>query len=437
MKILFVIHGFLPFSTTGVENYTYTLAKALNRSHKVLVYTARFEPLEEKYKEFQYSYNGIDVKGFCHDSVFREFRSSYSDSIADERFSEVVRTFRPDVVHFQHLIFHSVGYAKILKENNIPAVLTVHDFYYCCPNLGQRLFLGRFRCRERIPIKCALCFRTSKINISAVDKSVYQKVKDNKVVSQLSSFLPEISLFVKGLRLFSIHPTLEEIISREQEMLSFLGRMNLIISPSVFYQKYYQKISGHHNIVYLDYGFEKKRVKQQVRNNEILTLGFVGTISHHKGAHLLIELARRIPGKIRILVWGNDKNDRILSKRLKSLRNVEYRGEFLSDEKAEVYKSIDYLIVPSVWEENSPLVIHEALIHNTPVIASKRGGNPELVKEGVNGFLFEPDEKDSLLKLVERIIRNKIFFRKVDNSVVMDISEHTEKIVRFYRELLI
>ncbi len=437
MRILFVIHGFLPFSSTGVETYTYTLAKALSRKNDVLVYTARFDPLKKKYSDFDYTYSGIKVRGFYYDSVYKNLSETYRDRKLDEKFAEIVREFRPDIVHFQHLIFHSAGYTETTSDLKIPSLLTLHDFYYFCPNLGQRLFLGRYRCRNKIPLKCAICYRTSKLNISPVDTKIYKQTEGNFLFERIRDSLPHLSYLVKGLRLLRIHPTPDEMLEREREMLKFLGRINLLISPSLYYKNFYEGYTGHSNIIHLDYGFEKAgKYRKKKKQSSKLRLGFAGTISRHKGVHLLIELAERLKDSVRILIWGNDKNDLILAKRLKSQRNIEFRGEFGPEDKGRIYGEIDYLVVPSVWEENSPLVIHEALLYGTPVIASRRGGNPELIREGRNGFLFDPDERDSLTNLIKKILQEKIRIEKPDSSVVMNISRHREVIERLYANLL-
>ena len=57
---------------------------------------------------------------------------------------------------------------------------------------------------------------------------------------------------------------------------------------------------------------------------------------------------------------------------------------------AEAYQAIDLLVVPSLWLENSPLVIHEAYQSLRPVIGSRIGGICELVQDGWNGLLFDP-----------------------------------------------
>jgi len=434
MRIIYVVHAFLPYSATGVENYTYNIAKEFGKRHEVLVYTSVFNPSEERFKRFSYEYDGIRVEAFYHDSVYRDFSETYLNPVLDRNFDEVVVSFGPDLVHFQHLMFHSTGYLGVLQRHNIPAVLTLQDFYYYCPNLGQRLFLGKYNCNEKSPIKCSLCYRTSSINISAVDRIIYNKVKDKSLFVNISKRFPEIAYLVKLVRLLKKGPDPHQIEEREQVMLKCLSEFSVIISPSEYYRRFYERYTGHKRIVHLDYGFNKEvEVVKEVRSKGVLNIGYIGTISRHKGANILISLANRFRGRVRILVWGNDKNDLILSKRLKSTSGVEYRGEFSPEKRGDVFREMDYLIVPSIWEENSPLAIHEALIYNTPVIASKRGGNSELIVEGKNGFLFDPEDLNSLYRLIDRIIRERIYFDRVDSFNVISIGDHIKILEEIYK----
>ena len=71
-------------------------------------------------------------------------------------------------------------------------------------------------------------------------------------------------------------------------------------------------------------------------------------------------------------------------------------GEFKHSRIAEIFSEIDVLVVPSVWYENSPLVIQEAFLAGTPVIASDIGGIPELVKDKENGLLFKANDDNDL-----------------------------------------
>ena len=71
---------------------------------------------------------------------------------------------------------------------------------------------------------------------------------------------------------------------------------------------------------------------------------------------------------------------------------------------ADAFGSIDVLAVPSIWPENSPLVIQEAFLAGVPVVASRIGGIPEVVANGVNGLLFQPGDADDLARCLSRLV---------------------------------
>jgi glycosyltransferase involved in cell wall biosynthesis len=70
-------------------------------------------------------------------------------------------------------------------------------------------------------------------------------------------------------------------------------------------------------------------------------------------------------------------------------------------------QSMDMVIVPSVWWENSPLVIQEALRNGRPVICSDIGGMVEKVRDGLDGFHFHAGSAMALASLLERIADNR------------------------------
>ena len=94
-------------------------------------------------------------------------------------------------------------------------------------------------------------------------------------------------------------------------------------------------------------------------------------------------------------------------------------------------------MVPSIWYENSPIVIQEALSAGIPVIASRIGGIPEKIKEGGNGFLFEPGDVEQLVNHLKYFLDNSNgpgYIRK-SNHAVMSIQEHAEQLTVIYQEL--
>jgi glycosyltransferase involved in cell wall biosynthesis len=137
-------------------------------------------------------------------------------------------------------------------------------------------------------------------------------------------------------------------------------------------------------------------------------IGFVGTLVWHKGLHVLLEAVRQLPvGAWEMEAWGAldtfpDYTDEL--RRMAAGLPVHFRGAFPNEQAAEVYSRFDLLVVPSLWPENSPLVIHEAFMAGVPVVAARIGGIPELIHDGVNGVLYDAHSASSLADALRGLI---------------------------------
>lgn len=109
-------------------------------------------------------------------------------------------------------------------------------------------------------------------------------------------------------------------------------------------------------------------------------------------------------------------------------------GEFNHQEVANIFKEIDVLVAPSIWQENSPLVIQEAFLSKTPVIASRIGGIPELIKDKENGLLFEPGNPDDLYDKMNILINDPHLIKRLKDGIIppKSIQENALEIEELY-----
>jgi glycosyltransferase involved in cell wall biosynthesis len=160
-----------------------------------------------------------------------------------------------------------------------------------------------------------------------------------------------------------------------------------------------------------DYGFEPLEAVARRPAEGPLRIGFVGTLVWHKGAHVLIEALRRLPPELYaasihgVLAWFPEYV-RELRARARGLP-VKFCGGFGPGEAGAVLAELDVLVVPSLWPENSPLVVHEAFQAGVPVVGARNGGIPELVADGVNGLIYEPESSEELARALESLIRDR------------------------------
>jgi glycosyltransferase involved in cell wall biosynthesis len=134
--------------------------------------------------------------------------------------------------------------------------------------------------------------------------------------------------------------------------------------------------------------------------------GFIGTINPAKGVELLIKEFYSV-GNLEAELWIAGKGQTYFESSIRS-RYASQQVKFLGYLKpAEFFPSIDVLVVPSLCQEALPTVVPEAFAFGVPVIASRRGGIPEMVRDGVNGRLYEPDNGGELANIMTAILRGE------------------------------
>jgi len=135
-------------------------------------------------------------------------------------------------------------------------------------------------------------------------------------------------------------------------------------------------------------------------------LAFLGRISPEKGADQAIEIARRAGMRLRIAAKVAVADEEYFYKKIKPLLDesesfVEFMGEVGGPQKDEFLGNAYALLFPIDWPEPFGLVMIEAMACGTPVIAYRRGSVPEIMEDGVTGFVV--DGVDEAVKAVQRI----------------------------------
>jgi len=233
---------------------------------------------------------------------------------------------------------------------------------------------------------------------------------------------------------------LEEIYSKVSRIL--INSPNVIISPSKWLLDFYKP-----------YGFFKKskeivlpnpiiledeHFKKIFTDNKINYL-FLGQLEEHKGILFLLEVFAEfaLKNNCRLLVVGSGRLEKELKEKYKNEYWLEFLGFIPANKLGQlVFKKVHFTIVPSLCYENSPSVIYDSFKYGTPVIASAIGGITELVQEGVNGYLFEPGNKISLLNKLNFSLHAIDKFENMSENAKIkardfDIKNYIYKILNF------
>jgi len=439
MKILIVLHSFIPYTQAGTEIYAYSLAKELAKKHEVYVF---FRINNLKLKEYAVLKNeNAGIKTFAINFTFRDCRSfpdTYNNSAIDNAFSQVLDEVQPDVVHIHHLLFLSLGIVKEAKRRGLPVIFTLHDYWLFC-HRGQLINDKLYTCNGYENSRCGDCLR---MQLSIRPKAMYFYQIFRKI---LPLFLLKK---IKRMYLAVNNKTDLDVVSeRYKHAHAIIPDIDLFLSPSNFLMD--KMISfgvPQSKISYLQTGIEQELFKDatKIKSNKI-RFGYIGIILPMKGLDVLVRAFRKLSNpNAQLLIFGKcfpyagyEDYFKSLESYSRADKRIKLMGAFEHTKVAEIFAQIDVLVVPSIWPENSPLVIQEAFLTKTPVIASRIGGIPELIENGKNGLLFNPNDTEDLHEKLSLLINDSILLEKLRDTVtnVKDTSEISQELVAAYNSL--
>jgi glycosyltransferase involved in cell wall biosynthesis len=146
--------------------------------------------------------------------------------------------------------------------------------------------------------------------------------------------------------------------------------------------------------------------------NEGIRVGIAGQVNRWKGHDDLVQAFGQISTKwpnVELHIYGSGPDDyeHELKRKMAELEivnKVKWHG-FISD-RATIFGNLDICVVPSRTEDPLPTVAIEAAIFGVPVIATNRGGLPEIIEDGVTGILVRPEDPDDLAAGIQRLLSN-------------------------------
>ncbi|MBX3119245.1 MAG: glycosyltransferase family 4 protein [Fimbriimonadaceae bacterium] len=147
---------------------------------------------------------------------------------------------------------------------------------------------------------------------------------------------------------------------------------------------------------------KREAARSSLGLNDKFAIGFFGRLVPEKGVDTLINSAEFLPEEVSIQIFGSGPQEPEL-KRLAETHpsKVQFRG--FVDNVANAMSAMDAVAIPSVWEEAFPYSALEALSVGVPILGSISGGLPELVDEGITGYLSEKGDAQELAKAAFRL----------------------------------
>lgn len=229
-----------------------------------------------------------------------------------------------------------------------------------------------------------------------------------------------------------------------QAVRRLLEKCDVVIALSDYWKSFFESELHFKNVVVV-----KNVIAEPVINPNKTTcfsLLFLGLLGQNKGIYDLLDCLNEhksvFSGKLKLFVGGNgeiSKVTQIISKYgLSDI--VSFEGWVSGDKKIELLNKVDAYILPS-YHEGLPISILEAMSYSLPIISTNVGGIPEILKNGENGFIMSPGDKDAMYRAILELMNNEKLRMDMGKASYSKVQEHMPVFVErqmndLYRSLL-
>jgi len=368
VKILFISNLYPPEIVGGAETYLERLAASLTgNGHQVSVFTTgRQDLIEER--------EGVSVFRFRASNIFPliDFpkRPSWQKLVWRTgsyvfpqnlltALNNTIARFQPDIICTQNVQGFPLALFENLRRTRLPLVHTIHDYFFLCPRLSLLHRDGNLCC---IPVTEASSGRMPK----------------------------------------SICRYYRNLLQRRTE-----GLYKAVVAPSRFILEAHRAsgfFSGaSHKVIPLGSTFPIRPAIAERKTGPLRLLS-LGALSKHKGGDLLLNLPKLLKDPdFRFEIAGSGEMEEAWRDLAIHDSRVRFHGFVTGAEKERLFEEADLFLLPSIWYDNSPVVIYESFSFGLPVIASRIGGIPELIKDGENGLLIAPGDINELVAAINNL----------------------------------
>lgn len=408
MRVLIFSHGHPTFSKGGGELAAYYLYQGINETpeHEAWFVGRATEDLIHLGTPIA-ALNDREYLIAGHASL--EHLTATIPLGEESDFAAMLRAVKPDVIHFHHYLFLGVEMIRAAKRicPDARIVITLHEYVAICMQGGLMIKPDGRLCHHYSPRECHLCFP---------------------------------------------HLKSEDFFLREQYVKSFFKLVDLFISPSEFLKDRYLAwgLNGS-RVEVVENGLPQgERVPlRPLRQGEIRgRFAYFGQINPFKGVDLILEafalLSKEAGKRVSLDIFGSalknqtqEFQDKIKMLHKKCKAPVRLHGPYEPEEMSRLMAEVDWVIMGSLWWENSPLVIQEAYKFGRPVICPDIGGMAEKVKPGVGGFHYRARDSVSLSSVIHRIVDEPGLFDTVYRALpaYSPIGEATGKHIELYERV--
>lgn len=318
---------------------------------------------------------------------------------------ELLAYVQPDVMHLHHYAQIGIELPLVARRlrPGMPVVMTLHEFMAMCPRSGQMLTVANQLCQRPSVRGCSACMGWAHDYTAA----------------------------------------------RENYLRLGLDSVDHFTSPSAFLAGRYlewgipeSRLTVVPNVVEI----ERREPRPARRTSGSLRVVYLGQHTPFKGIDVLLDAYAQLPGHVRRAIhldvygggaerFGEGFESALEQHSARGLPQVSFRGKYPNSQVAAILDEADLLVMPSVWWENSPVVIEEALARGVPVLCSDIGGMAEKVRPGLDGWHFGAGSPASLARALTGLVDQPELFDSLALRTPPTPAETAGRYLDLYQQL--
>jgi glycosyltransferase involved in cell wall biosynthesis len=388
LKIALCLHGYFPEQHYGTAVYVRQLAQALSRlGHAPTIIAAGLDARASAPRVADPELiDSIPVRRILRPPAASTWQT-FEDASMRGPIRQVLEAVEPDVVHVAHFLGLTAAVLTVAAELALPTFATLTDFHGFCHrgtavDAWGRACMGPNRRRTN----CLACGVQDRARENP--QSLGLAYLASPVARDTTAFLlPSLTRVLPS----ALAAEINAVIARPDLLSERFRTVRAALAPTQYLANLYTRNGFARPIVLSPFGVDLARPRTVRRTERPLRVGFIGQIAPHKGCHVLLEALRSIPpDEVSLEIWGDLARHPAYAQRLRTRaagQPVAFRGTFPLEAIADVLAGLDLLVVPSLWAENAPLTLLQALACKVVVIVSDQPGMTEFVRDGENGFV--------------------------------------------------
>jgi glycosyltransferase involved in cell wall biosynthesis len=393
----------------GPQRLYFDTAKLLTEAGHQVAFFAMAHPKNEPTEWSKYFVDEVDYEEANHLSLGQKIKVAQNmifNFDAKRKLEALIEEFQPDVAHL-FVTYHQLSPSIIwaLKKHKVPVVMTLCDYKLVSPNYN--LFVRGKVWEHHSGIRCL------------VDRCVKDSLAKSAVCVTEQWLHTLLGTYGKVDAYIGLSQFLIETFKR----LGFSRPIELLTQPLLPLPDLSQPLP------------------QKTGKNFL----YFGRLSAEKGVATLIRAFSKLENGETLSIVGfgpEEERLKMLTQELKLEKAVKFLGPVYGEDLQKLLAETRGVVVPSEWYENTPYALLETLASGTPVIAARSGSLPERVKDGENGFLFEPGNVEELAQKIQKMANSdqeslKIYQENARKSIMdLDGETYLSRLLSLYSSLI-